>query len=93
MDGLTRYKHEWGNYKSDKHKSKRILSAEISDIMSFGEFSKTDLIDIKDFAYSIAFDKEEPNSMKENSKEAMVKLAKQIGKINQAKKERNNEQE
>ena len=51
-----RYKESWGNYRSDKWKSKRILKTEISDIMSLGSFNKEDLINIKEFIIGLGFD-------------------------------------
>ena len=54
--GYQRYIDDWGNYKSDKHKSKRILSSEIKDILSFGSFTKVDLIDIRDSVKGLAFE-------------------------------------
>lgn len=47
--GRQIYKKRWGNYKSDKYKSKGLLQSEISFIMAHGEFTKQDLIAIRDF--------------------------------------------
>lgn len=46
--GRIFYRARWGNYKSDDHKSKRILKQEISFIMVHGEFTKAELISIRD---------------------------------------------
>lgn len=46
--GRERYEKDWGNYKSDDHKSKRLLKQEISFIMVHGEFTKPELIAIRD---------------------------------------------
>lgn len=46
--GKERYEKDWGNYKNDDHKSKRILKQEISFIMVHGEFTKAELIVIRD---------------------------------------------
>ena len=55
-DKKHRYLYEWGNYKSDRNKTKRILGQEIGDILSYGEFSKKDLIAIKDLCKTLGFD-------------------------------------
>jgi len=47
MELQKEYKKRWGNYKSDKWKSGRILWAEITDILHVGDFSKRELIEIK----------------------------------------------
>ncbi len=47
--GRERYEKDWGNYKSDTHKSRKLLKQEISFIMVHGEFTKSDLIIIRDF--------------------------------------------
>lgn len=46
--GRERYQEDWGNYESDKYKSRSILKQEIASIMVHGEFTKTDLIAIRD---------------------------------------------
>jgi hypothetical protein len=51
-----RYELEWGNYKSDKYKTKKILKEEIRDILLLGKFSKQDLLDIKNYSKRKAFD-------------------------------------
>ena len=52
VDSLFRYNQNWGNYKSDKWKSKRTLKSQIAELLSLGNFSKRDLINIKEFAES-----------------------------------------
>ncbi len=47
--GRKRYEKDWGNYQSDKYKSRSILKQEISSIMVHGEFTKDDLIAIRNF--------------------------------------------
>jgi hypothetical protein len=56
--GYQRYIDQWGNYKSDKHKSKRLMRSEIIDILVHGSFNNIDLIDIRDFAKGLAFEEE-----------------------------------
>lgn len=53
-DNKSRYIQEWGNYKSDKYKSKSTLREEIRDILVLGEFSKEELIKIKDVVKHLA---------------------------------------
>ncbi len=50
-----RYDLMWGNYKSDKYKSKKILRAEISNILHLGKFSKAELKLIKDLVKEKGF--------------------------------------
>ena len=47
-ENKNNYNRRWGNYKSDKHKSKGILKEQIRTILTLGEFSKEELIKIKD---------------------------------------------
>lgn len=54
QDSWHRYRLAWGNFKSDRHKSKRTLRAEISDLLGYGHFTKKDYIKIKDMIYDIA---------------------------------------
>jgi len=54
-DGWFRYSDNWGNYRSDKHKSKRILSSEIASIMVHANFTKKELIEIRDYVKKKAF--------------------------------------
>ena len=54
--GFQRYVDEWGNYKSDLHKSKKTLRQEIIGILIHGTFNKIDLIDIRDFAKGLGFE-------------------------------------
>jgi hypothetical protein len=56
-DSYFRYKESWGNYKSDKHKSKRILKQEIISILVHGSFTRQELILIKNLAKDKAFKK------------------------------------
>ena len=53
--GFQRYIDEWGNYKSDLHKSKKTLRQEIIDILIQGSYNRIDLIDIRDFAKGLGF--------------------------------------
>ncbi len=46
--GRERYEKEWGNYTSDKYKSLSTLKQEIASIMVHGEFTKSNLIAIRD---------------------------------------------
>lgn len=43
-----RYLEDWGNYKSDEHKSKSLLREEIRDILVHGTFCRKTLILIRD---------------------------------------------
>jgi len=43
-----RYLEEFGNYKSDKHKSKRLLKYEVSFLLTHTNLSKKSLIEIRD---------------------------------------------
>lgn len=52
-----RYKIRWGNYKSDDHKSRKILKEEIRDILTLGKFSKAALKAIKETAKEKGFEK------------------------------------
>ena len=47
MNGHDRYLYDWGKYKSDKWKTKRIIKEEIRDLIALGNFSKAELIEIK----------------------------------------------
>jgi hypothetical protein len=49
MKKMQKYDNEWGNYKSDKHKSKSILREEIRSILISGKFTKKELIKIKNY--------------------------------------------
>ncbi len=49
QDNIHRYRQQWGNYKSDKYKTKKLLKEEIRDVLVYGEFSKDTLIIIKDY--------------------------------------------
>ena len=54
QDSWHRYRLSWGNYKSDKYKSKRIVRGEITDLLHLGSFSKAQLVEIKDLIYNMA---------------------------------------
>lgn len=54
-DRYHQYKLSWRNYKSDKHKSKKILRSQISDLFTYGTFTKEELIEIKDAIEQRAF--------------------------------------
>ena len=47
QDAWHRYRLEWGNYKSDKHKTKRILRQEIDDLFRCAHYTKAELIELK----------------------------------------------
>lgn len=49
------YSSSWGNYKSDKYKSKGILKEEIRSLLVYGEYSKSELIEIRDLMKDMAF--------------------------------------
>jgi hypothetical protein len=48
MEGFERYKYYWGNFKSDKYKSKKTLKTEIRDILYLGTYSRNRLIKLKE---------------------------------------------
>lgn len=50
-----RYLDEWGNYKTDEWKTKGLLREEIEDIIYLGNFSKEELIKIKNKLKERAF--------------------------------------
>lgn len=49
------YDIEWGNYKSDKHKTKKTLKVQIRDILSYGTFTKKELMRIKEILETVGF--------------------------------------
>ena len=49
------YNHNWGNYKSDKNKSRKIVMAEITDILYLGSLTIDDLLEIKNLAKKLGF--------------------------------------
>ena len=55
QDCHFRYQRMWGNYKSDKWKSKILQRAEIKDLLALGDFTKQELIEIKEFVLERAF--------------------------------------
>jgi len=50
---MSRYRLSWSNYESDKWKTKRTIKYQISQLLSLGPFSKSELIQIKDFMEEI----------------------------------------
>jgi len=42
------YLEEWCNYKSDEHKSKKILEFEINSLLIHAKLSKKSLIEVRD---------------------------------------------
>ena len=49
----ARYKERWGNYFSDKWKTRRVLRSEIIDMMRIFTFSKKELTEIKNRIHEI----------------------------------------
>ncbi len=55
QDNWSCYQASWGNYESDKHKSRSILKEEIRDILVHGTYNKASLIVLKDTAKLLGF--------------------------------------
>jgi hypothetical protein len=48
-DSRRWHQSNWGNYKSDKWKSKAIMREEIRSLLIHGDYTKDQLIEIRDF--------------------------------------------
>lgn len=59
-DHYHRYKLEWGNYQTDKYKTKKILRQEIGDLLRCIDLPKADLIEIKELIHERVVEKVYP---------------------------------